>query len=83
MKVMVERSFSESVDVEALQAQEDAGLWCLEAHGVRFLRTYVSSDRTRLLCLYEAPDAESVRIAQRTIGMPFDRIWSTDELPAD
>lgn len=78
MIVIVERAFSEPADIEALQAQEDAGHWCLELHGVRFLRTYMAADRTRFLCLYEAADTESVRIAQRTIGLPYDRIWPAE-----
>ena len=28
------------------------------------------------MCLYRAPDAESVRIAQREAGMPVERVWS-------
>lgn len=74
--VIVERSFETSADMDALQAKEDAGLWCLDLHRVRFLHTYVSLDRKRMLCIYRAPDAESVRISQRQIDMPLDRVWS-------
>lgn len=75
--VMVERAFDKPVDFEEIQALEDRGGWCLEMHRVRFLRTYFSTDRLRMLCLYDAPDAESVRIAQQTAGMPFKRAWAT------
>jgi hypothetical protein len=78
MMVIVERWFSEPADIEELQAQEDAGHWCLDLHGIRFLRTYMAVDRTRFLCLYEAADTESVRIAQRTIGLPYERIWAAE-----
>jgi hypothetical protein len=74
--VLVERAFDEPVELEALQRREHEGAWCLEAHSVRFLRTFVAHDRRRLLCLYDAPDAESVRLAQRKAGMPFDLVWS-------
>ena len=74
--VVVERSFAEPVAFEDVQALEDRGGWCLEAHGVRFLRTWFSRDRRRMICLYEAPDAESVRLAERKAGVPFDRAWS-------
>jgi hypothetical protein len=74
--VVVERSFREPVAFEDLQALEDRGAWCLEAHGVSFLRTYFSRDRRRMVCLYEAPDAESVRLAQERAGMPFERAWA-------
>ena len=28
-----------------------------------------------MICVYQAPDAESVRRAQKEIGMPFDEVW--------
>jgi hypothetical protein len=74
--VLVARRFGEPVDIETIQALEDAGQGCLDLHRVRFVRTYFSRDRKRMICLYEAPDAESVRIAQREAQMPVDRVWS-------
>jgi hypothetical protein len=74
--VVVERRFDEPTSVERLQEQEDGAAWCLETHQVRPLRSYVSSDGKRMLCLYEAPDAEAVRAVQRTVQMPFEAIWS-------
>ena len=73
--VVVERSFTEPVAFEEIAAREEAGAWCLDTHRVRFLRSYFSSDRRRMICLYEAPDAESVRRAQTQIGMPLDAVW--------
>ena len=86
--VVVERSFPEPVTVEALQAIEDAGAWCMELHRVTFLRTLFSLDCRRMLCLYRAPDAESVRLAQHQAGMPLERVWACrhytmDTLPGD
>ncbi|MCE8015476.1 DUF4242 domain-containing protein [Halomonas sp. MCCC 1A17488] len=74
--VMVERHFAAPVTFEAIQALEDAGAACLNNHQVRFLRTFFSLDRQRMLCLYHAPDAESVRLAQHQAGMPVTRIWA-------
>lgn len=76
--VIVERSFEDAVELQALQSIEDTGIRCLEIRNVRFLRTYFSADRRRMLCLYAAPDAESVRQAQREAGMPFDEAWAFD-----
>jgi hypothetical protein len=73
--VIVSRRFEEPVTLDSVQAIEDAGAWCLEAHNVRFLRTFFSRNRMRMLCLYCAPDAESVRLAQRQAGMPVERVW--------
>lgn len=74
--VLVERSFSNPVELEEIQAIEDAGAWCLETHRVTFVRTFFSRDRKRMICLYRAPDAESVRLAQRQAQVPFDLVWS-------
>ncbi len=74
--VVVERAFAEPVAFAAVQAQEDAGAWCLDQHGVRFLRSYFALDRRRMICLYAAPDAESVRTVQRQVGLPHERVWN-------
>jgi hypothetical protein len=74
--VLVERRFDTPVELEAVQAIEDAAAACLNNHRVRFTRTFFSLDRKRMLCLYAAPDAESVRIAQRQAGMPVEQVWA-------
>jgi hypothetical protein len=74
--VLVSRRFEEPVALRDIQALEDAGAGCLETHRVRFVRTFFSTDRRRMICLYHAPDAESVRIAQRAANMPVERIWT-------
>ena len=73
--VVVERAFDAPTEVATVQAAEDAHAWCLEQHRVRFLRTYCAADRRRMLCLYDAPDAEAVRRAQQQAGLPFARAW--------
>lgn len=78
--VLVERSFADTVQLEDVQAVEDASSWCLQAHRVKFAQTFFSSDRKRMLCLYEAPDAESVRLAQREAAMPLDTVWAFERL---
>ncbi|WP_083582027.1 DUF4242 domain-containing protein [Halomonas aestuarii] len=74
--VLVERTFPSPVSLAAIQAREDAGAACLKHHRVRFVRTFLSRDARRMLCLYQAPDAESVRIAQHQAGMPLERVWA-------
>ncbi len=74
--VLVERSWDDPVALDEIQAREDAGAWCLETHRVKFVRTYFALDHRRMFCLYQAPDAESVRLAQREAAMPVDRVWA-------
>jgi hypothetical protein len=78
--VLVERSFADPVALADVQALEDANQWCLDVREVRFVRTYFSRDRRRMLCLYQSPDAESVRAAQREAGLPVDRVWAFDRI---
>jgi hypothetical protein len=73
--VVIERSFETPVAAEEIQAAEEKG-WCIRTHRVTFLRTFVSADRRRMICIYQAPDAESVRLAQRYMKMPVDAIWA-------
>ncbi|TDG15392.1 DUF4242 domain-containing protein [Seongchinamella unica] len=75
-RVIVERSFDEPVAIEDLQAREDAAAGCLQLHRVRFIRSLFSRDRQSMVCLYAAPDAESVRLAQQQAKMPFQSIWA-------
>jgi hypothetical protein len=74
--VVVERSFASPVRFEDIAALERAKAWCLEAHRVTYLRSYMSLDGKRMLCFYEAPDAEAVRIAQREADMPVAGVWA-------
>ena len=72
--VLVSRRFPEPVDIDALRGLADASAGCLELHRVRRSRTFLSADRRRAVCLYAAPDAESVRISQRQANMPVERV---------
>lgn len=74
--VIVERSFQDPVTLPQLQSAHDAALECLRTHRVRFARIFFSLDGRRMLCLYEAPDAEAVRIAQRQAALPLDTVWA-------
>jgi hypothetical protein len=74
--VLVERSFESAVTLQEIQDIEDAGIACLETRNVRFIRTFFAADRKRMICLYAAPDVESVCQAQRGAAVPFDEAWS-------
>ena len=51
---------------------------CLEVHGARWVRSYLSRDRRRMVCEFEAPDAEAVRTSYRSAGIQFDRAWTAE-----
>ena len=78
--VLVERSFSAPERFERLQAIVEAKAWCLEQHRVEWARSFLSGDGQRMLCLYRAPDVESVRLAQRDAGLPVDALWGFERI---
>jgi Protein of unknown function (DUF4242) len=55
-------------------------LRCYTDRGIEWVCSYLSLDRTRLICEVYAPDAESIREAQRRLEIPFDRVWSAERL---
>lgn len=73
--VVVERAFDPPLteaEVRALAAEPG----CDDLHRVSLLRSYLSSDGRRVICVYRGPDAESVRRANRGNGLPFERAWT-------
>ena len=42
--------------------------------GIQWLFSFLSADKRKTYCLYEAPDAEAIRVAARRLGVPADTI---------
>ena len=69
---IIERTFAEQLDlttddvtlIEDINADE----------GVRWLFSFLSADRRRTYCLYEAPSAEAIMAAARRANIPADAI---------
>ena len=81
--VLVERSFDAPEAFDRVHGVEEAKGWCLAQHRVQWVRSFLSADGRRMLCLYRAPDAESVRRAQQEAGLKFDALWSFERLDPD
>ena len=81
-RVMMEQSFEQPMSDEALSDFAKRLDPCLELRDGTWARSYVSSDRKRMFCEFEAPDAESVREALRSAEIPFDRVWSAQMFKA-
>jgi hypothetical protein len=50
---------------------------CLQLRNARWVRSYLSDDRRRMVCEFEAPDAQSVRDAYHSAGASAERIWGS------
>lgn len=80
---VVEREFGEVVGEADLEATLERMSPCLEQYGLNWVQSYFSKDRTRMVCIYEGPDAESVRGAQRSADAHFDKIWQAETLRSE
>jgi hypothetical protein len=75
---MVEQSFTEPLTDERYGAFAKQLDPCIEMRNGAWRRSAVSRDKLRVVCEFEAPDAESVREAYRASGVPFERVWAAD-----
>lgn len=75
LRIVVERSFVVPQSDEDMKRVADRERPCLGIYHVTWKRSLLSSDRKRMVCEYEAADAETVRKVQREAAAEFDRIW--------
>jgi len=81
-RIVMEQSFERPMSDEELSESAKRLDPCLDIRDGTWARSYVSSDRRRMICEFEAPDAEAVREALRTSGTPFDRVWAAQMFDA-
>jgi hypothetical protein len=74
--VVLERVFDVPQIFDDLQAREDAIADCFADHLVVGRCSYMALDGRSAICLYDAPDAETVRTTQRRAGLPVQHAWS-------
>jgi hypothetical protein len=77
-RIIVEQVFTEAFSDKRYAEFAKAVDPCLEVRSGVWRRSSLSKDKLRLTCEFEAPDAESVREAFRTAGVPFERVWAAD-----
>jgi len=79
-KIIVVRRFDPPLTQAELRGVENRMAPCLDLYKVRWLRSYWSQDRRRMVCEYEAADMQSVREVQREAGARFEDMWLADVL---
>ncbi len=77
-RIIVERNFDPPVTQDDLNAVSQRIGGCLDLYRVRWIRSHVSTDRRRMVCEYEAADAQSVRDVQNAAQAPFERVWPAE-----
>ncbi len=69
---MIERAFAEDLDLSGddIRLIEEVNT----DEGVRWLFSFLSADRRRTYCLYEAPSPDAIVAAAGRVGVPADEI---------
>jgi hypothetical protein len=69
---VIERTFAEQLDLtgDAVKLIEEVNT----DEGVRWLFSFLSADRRRTYCLYEAPSPEAIISAARRSNVPADTV---------
>jgi hypothetical protein len=74
---LVERSFAEAIE---LGAEEAGALLTVNADiGITWLFSFLSADRKKTYCLYQAASADLIREAARRAGIPADVVIEVTE----
>jgi hypothetical protein len=74
-RIVVERSFDTPQSDADMKLVADRERPCLAAYQASWKRSLLSVDRKRMVCEYEAADAETMRRIQREAGAEFDKVW--------
>ena len=78
---MIEREFAEQLELssEDVKVLEEVNA----DEGVRWLFSFLSADRRRSYCLYEAPSADPIRAAAKRAGIPADAVVEVQRVTAE
>jgi hypothetical protein len=75
---MIERNFADQLSVSAEDAENIKRI--NGEVGVQWLISFLSADKRKTYCLYEASSPEAIREAAKRVGVPADVIIEVGEL---
>jgi hypothetical protein len=75
---LIERTFADQLEVSPDDASNVKKI--NEEIGVQWLVSFLSADKKKTYCLYEASDADSIREAAARAGLPADVVVEVGEL---
>lgn len=78
---LIERQFAEQVELDKADVSEITRV--NDQAGAHWLYSFLSADKKKTYCLYEASSAEAIRDAARKLGLPVDNIVEVDRLNPD
>jgi hypothetical protein len=71
-RYLIERNFAEQIEFTKEAADNIRQI--NDEEGVKWLFSFLSADKRKTYCLYEAPSAEAIRVAARRANVPADVI---------
>ena len=77
-RFLIERNFAEALEVTKEGADQVRQI--NDEEGVKWLFSFLSPDKRKTYCLYEAPNAEAIRIAARRANIPADVVIEVSEV---
>jgi hypothetical protein len=75
---LIERNFAEELHLGNADAEKVRQV--NDEIGVQWLHSFLSADRRKTYCLYEAPSADAIRAAAQRLDIPADEIVEVTEL---
>jgi len=82
-RYMVERTFPDGLNIPVNDEGASAlcGIVATNAEeGVNWVHSYVSADKTRTFCVYDAPSPEAIRSVGARNGVPVDAVHEVSVL---
>jgi hypothetical protein len=79
-KFIIERNFAEKLELSAWREANPRIEHINDEVGVRWIFSFLSADKRKTYCLYEAPSAEAIIEAARRANVPADVITMVDEV---
>ncbi len=82
-RYLVQRTFTDGLHIPT---NEGGATTCAtvvdgnSGHGVTWVHSYVTTDKTTTFCIYDAPSPDAIRASAETNGLPVDQITEVSVL---
>jgi hypothetical protein len=76
-RYLIERTFPDGLDLPPNDQGAEICQTIIDNNGidnVTWVHSFVSDDKKKTFCIYDAPTPEAIRIVARRSGLPVDRI---------
>ena len=75
---LIERNFAQDVMLD--ESTTSTIRQINDEIGIEWLYSFLSSDKRKTYCLYEAPNAEAIRIAAGRLNIPADIVIAVSQI---